>query len=120
MRVLEVRNAELLESITEQAAKHGITNAVVTLIGAVDNFTVSNMPAGDASGHIVTSYPLPAEMTATGEIVDGKIHIHAVMSIQGDRGVSGHLHQAQIDTWFARAYVEPATHDVKPAMWPTT
>src|SRR5579863_6441424 len=31
-----------------------------------------------------SSYPLPAEMTATGEIVDGKPHIHAVMAVQGD------------------------------------
>jgi hypothetical protein len=33
----------------------------------------------------VTSYDLPAEMTATGAIVDGKPHIHAVMAVEGCR-----------------------------------
>lgn len=46
-------------------------------------------------------------MTATGEIVDGKPHIHAVMAVEGDRGITGHLHRAQIGTWFVRAYVTP-------------
>jgi predicted DNA-binding protein with PD1-like motif len=113
MHVLEVRNAELLESITKQAAELGITDAaIVALIGAVDGFTVSTNPADDPTEHIVSSYPLPAEMTATGEIIDGKPHIHAVMAIQGDRAVAGHLHAAQIDTWFAHAYVMPSTHHI--------
>jgi predicted DNA-binding protein with PD1-like motif len=113
MHVLEVRNTELLESITKQAAELGITDAaIVTLIGAADSFTVSTNPAGDATGHTITSYPLPAEMTATGEIIDGKPHIHAVMAIQGDRAVAGHLHQAQIGTWFAHAYVMPSPHHI--------
>jgi predicted DNA-binding protein with PD1-like motif len=113
MHVLEIRNAELIESITKQAAEQGITNAaIVTLIGAADSFTVSTNPAGDATGHTITSYPLPAEMTATGEIIDGKPHIHAVMAVQGDRAVAGHLHKAQIGTWFARAYVIPSEHHV--------
>jgi hypothetical protein len=42
MQVLEVRNAELIESLTRQAAEHGITDAaIVTLIGAADSFTGS-------------------------------------------------------------------------------
>jgi uncharacterized protein len=83
MQILEVRNAELIESLTEQAAEHGITDAaIVTLIGAADSFTVSTPPAGDPTAHTITSYPLPAEMTATGEIINGKPHIHAVMAIQ--------------------------------------
>jgi hypothetical protein len=47
MQVLEVRNAELIESLTEQAAEHGITDAaIVTLVGAADSFTVSTpLPA---------------------------------------------------------------------------
>ncbi len=113
MHVLEVRNAELIESITKQAAEHGITDAaIVALIGAADSFTVSTNPIGDATGHIITSYPLPAEMTATGEIIDGKPHIHAVMAIQGDGAVAGHLHKAQIGAWFAHAYVIPSTHHI--------
>jgi hypothetical protein len=113
MHVLEVRNAELMESITKQAAELGITYAaIVALIAAVDSFTVSTNPAGDATAHTYSHYPLPAEMTATGEIVDGKPHIHAVMAVQGDRTIGGHLHEAQLETSFARAYVIPSEHHV--------
>jgi uncharacterized protein len=88
MHVLEVRNDELMDSITRQAAERGITYAaIVALIGAVDSFTVSTTPASDPTAHTYSSYPLPAEMTATGEIVDGKPHIHAVMAVQGDRTI---------------------------------
>ena len=69
MYVLEVRNAELMESITEQAAEQGIAYAaIVALIGAVDSFTVSTPPSGDPTSHIYNSYPLPAEMTATARL----------------------------------------------------
>jgi uncharacterized protein len=108
VHVIEVRDGELIESIAKQTAALGITDAAIaSLIGAVDSFTVSTMPAADASKDVITSYPLPAEMTATGEITGGKPHIHAVMAIQGDRVVAGHLHSAQVGTWFARAYVIP-------------
>jgi uncharacterized protein len=73
---------------------------------------VSTNPACDATAHTITSYPLPAEMTATGEIVDGKPHVHAVMAIQGDRAIGGHLHTAHLGTSFARAYVIPSEHHV--------
>ena len=113
MYVLEVRDAELIESLTQQAAEQGIGYAaIVALIGAVDSFTVSTNPADDATAHTITSYPLPAEMTATGEIVDGKPHIHAVMAVQGDRTIGGHLHTAHLGTSFARAYVIPSEHHV--------
>ena len=43
-RVITVRNADLMESIAEQAAAEGIKNAaIVILIGAVDSFTVSGL-----------------------------------------------------------------------------
>jgi predicted DNA-binding protein with PD1-like motif len=108
MFVIEVRDGELLSAIEQAARERGVTSAaIVTLIGAVDSFTVSTMPATDATKDIITDYGQPAEMTATGEIVDGKPHIHAVMAVEGDRGITGHLHRAQIGTWFARAYVTP-------------
>ena len=113
MYVFEVRNAELIESLTKQAAEQGIAYAaIVSLFGAIDSFTVSTNPAGDATAHTRSSYPLPAEMTATGEIVDGKPHIHAVMAVQGDRTIGGHLHRAELGTSFARAYVIPSEHHV--------
>jgi hypothetical protein len=113
MQVLEVRNAELIRSLTEQAARQGITHAaIVALIGAADSFTVSTNPAGDATAHTLSAYPLPAEMTGSGEIIDGKPHIHAVMAVQGDRPIAGHLHKAQIGTFFARAYVIPSEQPI--------
>jgi predicted DNA-binding protein with PD1-like motif len=113
MYVLEVRHGELMESLTEQAAELDITNAaIVTLIGAIDSFTVSTNPASDPTAHTYSTYDLPAEMTATGEFVDGRPHIHAVMAVQGDRTIGGHLHRARLDTSFARAYVIPSEHRV--------
>lgn len=44
-------------------------------------------------------------MSGTGEVVGGVPHVHAVMAVEGDRALSGHLHAAQIGTWFARVYV---------------
>jgi uncharacterized protein len=73
----------------------------------VDTFTVSTMPATDATTDVITTYDRPAEMHGAGEITDGQVHIHATMAVEGDRGVSGHVHSAQVGTWFARAYLLP-------------
>lgn len=108
MHVITVRDDELLASITRQAAGLGVINAaIVTLIGAADSFTVSTMPAGDANADTLTDYDLPAEMTATGEIVNGVVHVHAAMAVEGDRAIAGHLHRAVVRTHFARAYIQP-------------
>lgn len=108
LRLIEVRHGELMEELGAACAELGIREAaVVSLIGAVDAFTVSTMPAGDATKDIVTDYDLPAEMTGTGEITGGVPHLHVVMAVEGDRAVTGHLHRAHIVTWFARAYVQP-------------
>jgi predicted DNA-binding protein with PD1-like motif len=106
--VIEIRDGELLDSIEQSARERGITNAaIVTLIGAVDSFRISTMPADDATKDIITDYDLPAEMSGTGDVVEGKVHIHATMAVEGDRAISGHLHRAQIGTWFARVYLLP-------------
>lgn len=84
MVVIEIRNAELMETVTKEAKRLDITNgAIVSLIGAVDSFTISTMPKHNATQDIITDYPLPAEMTGTGKITNGKVHIHAVMAIEG-------------------------------------
>lgn len=106
MQVIEVLNAELMAALTAEAARRGITNgAIVSLIGAVDSFRISTMREGDATEDVITDYVMPAEMTGTGEIVDGIVHVHAVMAVEGDKAVSGHLHRAVIGTFFGRAYV---------------
>ncbi|MFI1829944.1 PCC domain-containing protein [Streptomyces sp. NPDC020412] len=108
MLVFEVRDEELMESVNRQAAKAGVMDAaIVSLIGAADHFTISTMPEGDALKDDITKYELPAEMTGTGEIRNGFAHIHVVMAVEGDRAVSGHLHEARIGTHFARVYLIP-------------
>lgn len=110
MQVIEIRDAELMENLTARLSELGIASAaVVSLIGAVDAFTISTMPADDATKDIITTYEQPAEMHGTGEVVDGKPHIHATMAIEGDRGIAGHLHSATIGHWFARVYIQPTS-----------
>ncbi|MFI9723438.1 PCC domain-containing protein [Streptomyces sp. NPDC052396] len=106
MHVIEVKNAEMVETIARRVKELGITNgAIVTLIGAVDSFTISTMPANDASADVITDYALPAELHGAGEITDGVVHIHATMA-EGDRGLAGHMHRAEVGHWFVRAYVQ--------------
>jgi predicted DNA-binding protein with PD1-like motif len=106
--VIEVRGGELVAAIEQSAKERGVTDAaIVTLIGAVDSFTISTMPANDATKDIITDYDLPAEMSGTGDVVNGRVHIHATMAVEGDRAISGHLHRAQVGTWFARVYLLP-------------
>lgn len=108
MIAFEIRDAELISSLTKQIADAGITDAaIVSLIGAADRFTLSTMPRNDARSDVLTDYDEPAEMSGTGEIVAGTVHIHATMAVNGDRGLSGHLHSAHVETWFARAYLIP-------------
>ncbi|WP_308170149.1 PCC domain-containing protein [Acrocarpospora catenulata] len=108
MHLIEIKNGELIETLQARLAELDIANgAIVSLIGGVDSFRLSTMPAADATKDIVTDYDVPAEMTGTGEIVNGAPHIHVVMAIEGDKGVSGHLHAATVGTWFANVYVVP-------------
>jgi uncharacterized protein len=106
VHVVEVRDADLLDALTRWAKENAITDAaIVSLIGAADSFTVSTMPQASALQDVVTDYDRPAEMTGTGEIVGGAVHIHAAMAVEGDHAIAGHLHRAQIGTHFARVYV---------------
>jgi uncharacterized protein len=107
MIVLSVgRDEEVLATIARQAAERGIRNAALTLIGAVRECTVSVMPKGDESADILTEYDQPFELTGTGEIVDGKVHVHVTLGGDG-RVVAGHLHRAMVRGWFVRAYAQP-------------
>lgn len=106
MNVVLVENADLMEVLNDWARVRGIeSGAIVSLIGAADSFTISTMPEHDATDDVITTYDLPAEMHGTGEIVDGKVHVHATMAVAGDKAIAGHLHAAKIGTHFARAYI---------------
>lgn len=108
MIVIEVKEAELVDTVAKQVKELGIEDAaIVSLIGGVDRFTVSTMPADDATKDVITTYDQPAEMHGSGEVKDGVVHIHATLGVEGDRAVVGHLHAAHIGTWFARVYLLP-------------
>lgn len=103
--VVDVRDGEVMEQLQQAIAERGIRNAGLYLLGGVDAFTISTMPAHDASQDIVTTYNQPGELTGTGEVVDGQVHVHVVCGIEGDVARAGHLHAATVETFFVRAYV---------------
>jgi predicted DNA-binding protein with PD1-like motif len=99
---------EVMQTLRRLAAEHGVHDAaIVSLIGAVDACAISNMPASDARSDIITEYAQPCELSGTGEITDGAVHIHVVLGREGDVAVSGHLHWAKVETFFVHAYVMP-------------
>lgn len=74
-----------MESISRQLKEAGVTNgAVVSLIGAVDACGISNMAEADVKNDILTEYRQPFELSGTGEIKDGVLHLHVVLGREGD------------------------------------
>jgi predicted DNA-binding protein with PD1-like motif len=103
--VIDIRDGEVVEQLQKAVTERGIRNAGIHLLGGVDSFTISTMPAHDATQDIVTTYDQPGELTGTGEVVDGQVHVHVVCGIEGDIAKAGHLHAATVHTFFVRAYV---------------
>jgi len=100
------KDQEILETIQAAVAGRGVINAVMTLIGAVQECTVSVMPERDPLDDIITDYDQPFEFTGTGEVTEGKIHVHGVFAGDGVT-VAGHVHKAVVQDWFVRCYVTP-------------
>jgi len=99
---------EVMATLQRQVTERGIENgAVVSLIGAVESAAVSTMAKDDASNDIITEYHQPLELSGTGEIKDGKLHVHVVLGAEGNATISGHLHWATVKTFFVNAYVLP-------------
>lgn len=97
---------EVIEALAKQINDAGIKNgAIVSLIGAIDSCCISNMPANNASSDILTEYAQPFELSGTGEIVDGTVHLHVVLSREGNETIGGHLHWAKVATWYVATYV---------------
>lgn len=107
--VIDIRSGEVLEELQQAVAERGIRNAGMHLVGGVDAFTISTMPAHNALHDDITTYDQPGELTGTGEVVDGQVHVHVVCGIEGDVAKAGHLHAATVDTFFVRAYVNEIT-----------
>lgn len=97
---------ELMGALQGACTEANIKRGLLSIIGAVDRFTISTMPAHDAGQDNITSYDLPAEIHGIGEVVDGQAHLHATFATEGDVARAGHVHGALIGTHFVRAYVE--------------
>ncbi len=100
---------EVTETVTRRLAEHGVrSGAIVSVVGAVDSCTISNMPAGDANSDILTELSQPFEMSGTGEVKDGVPHVHCVISGEGNMALAGHFHRGYVKTWFVDVYVIPS------------
>lgn len=106
--VIEIRDAELVEALQKELESTKIKRAALLVVGGVDSFRISNMPADDAKKDVAVDYSQPGEMLATGEWKDGKVHLHATFGIEGDVARAGHLHAAEVKTHFANVYVTEA------------
>ncbi len=85
----------------------GIRDGAMVIIGAIDECCISNMPKKDAKQDNLVEYKEPFEMSGTGEVRDGKPHIHCVLGREGDETLSGHLHWAKVKTHFVNVFVFP-------------
>lgn len=99
---------EVIQTLTNFLQEKNILEAsIVSIIGAVDAVCISTMPKDDAKKDILTEYHEPLEMSGTGEVIEGKPHIHAVLGRGGNQAVFGHMHWANIQNWFVHVYVIP-------------
>lgn len=99
---------EVIETLTKILKQRNIQEgSIVSVIGAVDECRISTMPKKDAKQDINTDYHEPLEMSGTGEVHEGKPHIHAVLGREGNVAVFGHLHSAKVKNWFVNVYIIP-------------
>jgi predicted DNA-binding protein with PD1-like motif len=100
------KGEEVMSTLQAAVTAAGIEHATISLIGAVDSATISVMKADDASVDYEREYRQPLELTGTGEVTDGKLHLHVTLFGEGGT-VGGHLHRADVEAHFVRAYVTP-------------
>jgi uncharacterized protein len=99
---------EIIESLTKQLAEKGIKDAaIVSIIGAVDACQISTMPRDNAKKEIHQEYNEPLELSGTGEIENGKPHIHAVLGRADQTALMGHLEWGKVQNWFVHVYIQP-------------
>ena len=98
------RHEEILETVTSVLKSEG---SIVSIIGAVDSCCISTMPKRNAKKDILTEYHEPLELSGTGEIQDGKPHIHCVLGREKNVAIFGHLHWGKVENWFINVYILP-------------
>jgi predicted DNA-binding protein with PD1-like motif len=110
MYLVQIRpGQEVLATIRDDAKARGVSNAaIVSLIGAVDLATISNMVwCNTGTENVMTKYTQPMELSGSGEIVAGQPHLHVVVSMVNDVVLGGHLWLAEVVYHFVHAYVWP-------------
>ncbi|GIM98330.1 PCC domain-containing protein [Paractinoplanes toevensis] len=98
------KDQEVLATLQAAVAGAGIRRGSVTLIGAVQSAAVSVMRKSDELDDLVRDYHQPLELSGTGEVVEGRLHLHATLYGE-DLTVGGHLHRAVVGAFFVNAYV---------------
>ena len=100
------KDQELIAALETAFRELGyIDGVILSLFGAVDICCISNMNKDDAFDDIKTTYEVPMEFQGTGEILKNKAHIHCVISQQGDQAIAGHLHWAEVSSWYIKAHI---------------
>lgn len=98
---------EILEKITKYLAKKKINEGTISVIGAIDECGLSTMPKHDAKRDIIVKYREPLELSGTGEVHQGKPHLHVVLGREGNSALAGHLHWGKVKHWFVNVYITP-------------
>jgi predicted DNA-binding protein with PD1-like motif len=93
------KDQEVLGTVQAGVTGLGITAGAITLIGAAQESTVSVMKRDDARTDYLRSYDQPFELTGTGEVVNGKVHVHVTLAGK-DLIAAGHMHSAIVRTFF--------------------
>lgn len=99
---------EVMAKTTQYCQKHDVKDAaIVSVIGACDTSCIHTMRAGDATQTVMTTINEPVELSGTGEVTGGTVHIHAVLGKENGETLSGHLEWGKVESWFAHVYVTP-------------
>ena len=98
------KDEEVIDKLNAAAETFGIHRGPITLIGAVQRATISVMKKDDPQTDFLREYDQPFEMTGTGEVVDGRVHLHVTLAGE-DVIAAGHLHRAVVRDFFVRAYL---------------
>ena len=106
MLKIEIKKGEeIVEKVSKVIKERNIQSASLTLIGGVDNCCISTMPKSDAKKNVLTEYHEPLELSGTGDVVDGILHIHVNLGREDKSTLMGHLHWGKVATWFVHAYI---------------
>jgi predicted DNA-binding protein with PD1-like motif len=102
------KDQEVLQVVQREVDRLKLGSAVITLIGAVSEAEVSVMAKDNESVDYLRRYSQPMELSGTGEVIEGKVHLHVTLAGE-DITAAGHLHRAVVGGFFVRAYLTTVT-----------